>query len=292
MDVRDVNRVEADLMDRETLFDIGLFLEDEEVEIFPFYHVVVDVAEFFAQGREFVARETRDDAVDEGRGVMAILAEVGTESFVHAPCLGKTQQHFLEAVAVVVDELAREDGEAMSAAKRVITPLEQGEQLPGEGNGGFRFEVDGDVLFLEANAGFGRVGDDDFQILRFAIMEEGTIIFIRVHEIVQDIDEAGVADGFSLLVDPLEDQGVEAILLFEFLDPAERQGLDDDHMPLILAGIVHLLDEPVDEGAQKIPLAKLHDLDGGGRLLGDLGAQHGQRFHRMESFLYPRRYSL
>ena len=108
---------------------------------------------------------------------------------------------------------------------------------------------------------FGRVGNDDFQILAFRIGKIFLKVRIRIHTIINDINHFMRLDGFAFFVDSLKNQGIKIILFLQIFDSSERKRLDNNDMSGIFSGIIPLLNQPINKGTKEVSFSELPDFD-------------------------------
>ena len=253
-----VDDVDSGLLEREFLLEIescfGLGLgnfDDEEVEGFAAHENVVALAELLLVAfGGFGVGTAGDDAVDE-RGAEHALVFDPCREFRVVPVGNVLEDALLEVVAVVLDQLARNEDEAL--AVRRLARLEELCDLERERVG----------VLAVFDSGFGRVRDDEakgFKLHR--LLDLGPVAAGAEHL----LDRAVLFDDLDGLaaLDSAQARMVEAVAVVEDFG---RRGefvadrLDDAHRAVEVCVVVHLLHHPVDEAAEEVALSELKNLD-------------------------------
>ena len=165
--------------------------------------------------------------------------------FVHFVYAGKLGQTPVKLVAVVVNQLAGDYRHPLiqSAVKVVVSPLQKRQKLAGEGLGAFRKICVGRVYRY---ARLRRIGNNYLQIFAFAVCEISFILLEGVYKVAYYVYNAALFNLFAVVY-ALQAQGVQAVLLFQFLNPAERHRLNDGNARVDCAVVVEALNYPIDK---------------------------------------------
>ena len=243
-----VDDVDARLPERQLPLEVeaGRRLDHEEVERFAADEHLVPLAELLLVARGGLGIGTaRDDAVDERRAEDAVVPDVGLERSVRR--VGQMlQDALLEIVAVVLDQLARDEDK--SGKPRGVTRLQQAEDLRRER-----------VLALHVlDARLRRIRDDEAERRQRRVLLE----------IRREVDALHGRDLLDLLHRLAADHAPKArvVLAAARVQDLRRHAqlvanrLDDLHLAVEAGPVVHLLNHPVDETAQEVALAELQNL--------------------------------
>ena len=229
--------------------------DHEEVEDFAAVDQVVLIAEFFAPVGGLVARISGDDAVDQRVHEGALLLDVVLESGPELPVGGVAEDAVTQRRTVLVDELAGDEHQPL------LPRLEPLEEQAGELGriGDLRFA--GGVGFrLVFDARLGGVREDQLQIGRDGALDDRLPVAVGL-ETPLDAGDDALVFGWGAVLHAAEDQRVEPVLRVDEVGGALRQRLNQLDHSVELARFVGLVDHPVDEGAQEVAFAELHDLD-------------------------------
>ena len=272
--------VDAGLLERQLVLQTCGALDDPHAEHFAHVQSGIVVAVGLFQSGQFlrVTDAARNDAIHqsgaEGVGGVHPVDEGGLQ----IPILGVVVAALLQLLAVVVDQLAAQDDQALvgSAVEGLVALIQHTGQLCREAVGGHL--VERAVALGVSNAGLGGVGYNGLQL--FGAGQSQHFVPLAVHIGAHTVGHAGDhALGIDLLalLAAAQVQGVQALLL---VDPVRHLGeVADGLHQLDLAVVAGLLVgdiiEIVHECAQEVPLAKLHDLDRG--ILEDVAVVAGLR---------------
>ncbi len=158
-----------------------------------------------------VTDAARNDAVNQCGAEEVLLVDPFLEIFAELPVVDVPVDDLLKLLAVVVDELAGENDNALLAGLEAL--IKEHGQLGREGcrrnllKGGFRI-VD--------NAGFRRVGGNILKVSGLRDLLDGFPVFIRIVACVADGDHALAVDLLAVL-GAAEIQRIEAFLLVDEL---------------------------------------------------------------------------
>ena len=108
------------------------------------------------------------------------------------------------------------------------------------------------------NAGFGRIGEDeaDLRLTRQRQISGGEVL-IGIDRALDGADQPRLFDDVAIL-NAVQISREQAILLVQRVIGPRRRLHDDDAASEVGLGIEHI-DDPIDEAAQKIAAAELHD---------------------------------
>ena len=160
--------------------------------------------------------------------------------------------------AVGFDQLAGQEHEAgrVGPERRPARPKERGDL----GREALRADLEVERLLDLDDAGLGRIGDDEPQIARDADLQEPVPLSVGVERDLHGRHDAPV-DRLAAVDAAAQQHRIEIVLLFQQGRDALRQRLGDGDAAAKGSLFVGDVDHPVDEGAQKIAVADLQDLD-------------------------------
>ena len=265
--VRHDHDVDAGLLERQLVLQICGTLDDPHAEHFAHVQSGIVVAVGLFHGSQFlgIADAARNDAVHQSGAEGVGVVHPVDECRLQIPILGVVVAALLQLFAVVVDQLAGQDGQTLvSSAVECLVALEQhAGQLCGEAVGRNLIELA--VALRVGDAGLSSVGNDGLQIGRAGQSQHFVPLAVDVgaHTVGHAGDHALCIDLLALLA-AAQVQGVQALLL---VDPVCHLGeVADGLHQLDLAVVAGLLVcdiiEVIHESTQEVALAKLHDLDG------------------------------
>ena len=260
--------VDAGLLERQLVLQTCGALDDPHAEHFTHVQYGVVVAVDFLHGSQLlrVTDAARNDTVHQGGAEGVGVVHPVDEGSVQVPVLGVVVAALLQLLAVVVDQLAAQDDQALvgSAVESLVALVQHAGELCGEAVGGHLVELA--VALGVRNASLGGVGYNRFQILRAGQSQHFVPLAINVgaHAVGHAGDHALGIDLLALLA-AAQVQGVQALLL---VDPVRHLGeVADGLHQLDLAVVASLLIgdiiEIIHESTQEVAFAELHDLDGG-----------------------------
>jgi len=259
--------VDAGLLERQLVLQACRTLDDPDAEDFAdIQHLIVVAVGLFQSGQLLrVTDAARNDAVDQGGAEGVGVVHPVDELCFQVPVLGVVVAALLQFLAVVVDQLAAQDDQALigSAVEGLVALVQHAGQLCGEAVGGHLVELA--VALGVCDAGLGGVGHNRLQILRTGQSQHLVPLAVDVgaHAVGDAGDHALCIDLLALLA-AAQVQGVQALLL---VDPVSHLGeVADGLHQLDLAVVASLLvcdvEEVIDKCTQEVALAELHDLDG------------------------------
>ena len=257
---RDEQHVQAGLVGRELGGDLLRRLDHPQVEDFGLVQQMVVIAHALAKLRGGVARISRDNAVHE-RGIHAAgLLEPGAEVRTQVPQVDVLTDALLQVLAVLEDQLAREDDEALRLVALEVLPavVQQLGEFAGIGRCGGIVQLAGRI---EGDTRLGRVGDDEPHLRLLSELQVALEVLIRAQAAADDVDQIDAVHGLAVL-QSLEIQVIQAVLLVEPADHALLDGLDHDDGAVEIGFLVGLPDNPLDERAEEVALTELDDLFG------------------------------
>ena len=213
-----------------------------------------------------VTDAARNDAVHQGGAEGIGVVHPVDEGSVQVPVLGVVVAALLQLLAVVVDQLAAQDHQALvgSAVEGLVALIQHTGQLCREAVGGHL--VERAVALGVSNAGLGGVGYNGLQLFGAGQSQHFVPLAVHIgaHTVGHTGDHALGIDLLALLA-AAQVQGVQALLL---VDPVRHLGeVADGLHQLDLAVVASLLIgdiiEIIHESTQEVAFAELHDLDGG-----------------------------
>ena len=257
---RDEEHVEAGLVGRELGGDLLRGLDDPEMEDLGLVQQMVVIAGTLAQLRGGITRITRDDAVHEGAVHTARVLEPVPETFPEVPQVDVLADALLQVLAVLEDQLAREDDEALvhRSIEVLVAVIEELGELARIGGSRRIVQLAGRI---EGDARLGGVGDDEAHFRLLGELQVGLEVLVGIDAPADDVDQVHAVHGLSVL-EALEVQVIEAVLLVEPADHALLDRLDDDHGGVEIGFLVGLPDNPLDKRAEEVAFTELDDLFG------------------------------
>ena len=203
-----------------------------------------------------IADAAGDDPVNQRTAEGARLVDILLKSVFQSPLFAVPVYTCLQFLAVVVDELAGEDEDALLACP--VAAVEHLGQLAGEGGTGLIGEPAGGIV---DDTRLGGVGHDDFQIVaggdRHHLLEAFLLIGVQT---------AGHGRNDPLFVHPLtvatasQVQGVQPLLFIDLLGQTGRDGLHQNALAVPAGLFIGQVKPVVRESPQKIALAELQNL--------------------------------
>ena len=220
------------------------------------------------QGSQFfrVTNAARDDAVHQSGAERVGVVHPVDESSVQVPVLGVVVAALLQLFAVVVDQLAGEDDQALvgSAVVCLVALIQHAGQLCGEAVGGHLIELA--VALGVSDAGLGGVGDDDLQILGASQLQHLSPLAILIRaDTVGHAGDHALGVHFLAFLTAAQVQGVQALLL---VDPVSHlgevgNGLHQLDLAVEAGFLVGDINKVIHERAEEVALTELHHLDRG-----------------------------
>ena len=259
--------VHAGLLERQLVLQLSGAFDDPHAEHFAHVQSGIMVAVGLFHGSQFlgIADAARNDAVHQSGAEGVGVVHPVDEGSVQVPVLGVVVAALLQLLAVVVDQLAGQDGQTLvsSAVECLVALKQHAGQLCGEAVGRNLIELA--VTLRVGDAGFSGVGNDGLEIGRTCQFQHFVPLAVDVgaHTVGHAGDHALCIDLLALLA-AAQVQGVQALLL---VDPVRHLGeVADGLHQLDLAVVAGLLVcnivEVVHESAQEVALAELHHLNG------------------------------
>ena len=257
---RHEEHVEARFVGREFGGDFLGSLDDPEMENLGLVQETVVVTDTLAELGGGVTRITGNDAVHEGAVHAAALLKPGAEVRTQVPQVDILTDAFLEVPAVFEDKLAREKDEALvpGAFEILETVIQQLRELAGIGAGGLVGKFAGRV---EGDACLGGIGNYKADFRLFGQLEVLLKLSIGVQSAGNHVNQVHAVHRLSVL-EPLKIQVIEAVLFVEPFHHALLDGLNHHHGAVEVRLLVGFPDNPLDECAKEVALAKLNHLFG------------------------------
>ena len=265
-DIGHDHNVDAGLLERELVLQTCGALDDPDAEDFADVQngIVVAVGLFQSSQLLLVTDTARNDAVHQSGAEGVGLVHPVDELRFQIPVLGVVVAALLQLFAVVVDQLAAQDDQALvgSALERLVALIQHTGQLCGEAVGGHLVECA--VALGVGDASLGGVGYNSLQICRAGQSQHFVPLAVHI-----GADAVGHAGDHTLGIDLLalltaaQIQGVQTLLL---VDPVSHlgevaDGLHQLDFAVVACFFVCDIIEVVHECAQEVALAELHDLD-------------------------------
>jgi hypothetical protein len=260
--------VDAGLLERQLVLQTCGALDDPDAEHFADvqHGIMVAVGLFQRSQLLRVTDAARDDAVHQGGAEGIGVVHPVDEGSVQVPVLGVVVAALLQLLAVVVDQLAAQDHQALvgSAVEGLVALIQHTGQLCREAVGGHL--VERAVALGVSNAGLGGVGYNGLQL--FGAGQSQHFVPLAVHIGAHTVGHAGDhALGIDLLalLAAAQVQGVQALLL---VDPVRHlgevaNGLHQLDLAVVASLLIGDIIEIIHESTQEVAFAELHDLDGG-----------------------------
>ncbi len=217
--------------------------------------LLVFIADFFKNAGHFIAGEAGDDAVHQGGTENVFFFDPADERIPQVPLGRGFQNGFLQEIAVIVDQFAGKQDEALLFQQEAL--VHKPGQLAGEGSLG---SIVVTVLAGVDNAGFGGVGYDEAQIVIFCQGQVLVKFLIDLYGIDHAAHNAGLFHVAFFFTAP-EHHGVQVILLPQHIHHTSVQRLGNANAHIGVFGIVQVINHFIHEGAQKIAFAKLQYTD-------------------------------
>jgi len=237
-------------------------LDNPEVECLGLNNEVVTVRDLLADGVNVLARESRNDTVNEGSAYVVVFLEPLFErSVVRAEVVFPEFDVFLDALIEVVsveeDEFAWHDDETLgrAAVECLESTIEELGQLSRVGGGWFVRKF---ARVVERDARFGRVGDDETDFRLVGESHERLVLRVRVECAADDIHTVDGVDDFTVNA-TLEVEVVETILTIEPVNHALVNRLNDYDRGVKVGFLVHVPDNPIDKRTKEVTFAELND---------------------------------
>ena len=236
-----------------------LISDDPEGERLRLIEECVAVAELLLVCGGLRARIADNDAVNERVGEAARRIEPCGEVCGEVPELYILQDAAPQLLSVVLDKLDGQHVEPLVRRAAVVLEscVEELRELRGKC---LRRAVGERAGGVEDDACLRRVGDDEAQRVQLRELHIGVVVGVRAQDAVDAFHDAVLLVGRALLLTAQAD-GVEVLLRGE-LRALARDGDDDGDVRVQTVLLVRDIDGVVDEGAEEVPLAELHDADG------------------------------
>ncbi len=250
---------QVDLVESELLRDRLRPFDDPEAEALSGVDHVVNVAVRPVDRVRLRARIAGHDAVDERRAERVGALDPRCEAGAEVPVRDVPQDALLELLAVMVDEFAREDDEALlgRAAEGDEALVEEARQLRGEARGRpvvvFARGIVGD-------ARLGRVGREEAEVRIRRVREEGAEVDVGVDAAGDGRDDAPVVHLLSVLK-TAQIERVKSLLPVDRVadEVAAGDRLHEADLAVEAGLLVETVKEVIDERAEEVALAELKD---------------------------------
>ncbi len=196
------------------------------------------------------------DTVHQGGGEHAGIFQPLLELFAQVPQLGQRHDALLQHDAVVVDQLHRQDDQALvlSIVEVLGTLKQQLGQLAGIGMGRAVLEL---VRFVQHNAGFRGVADDEAQRIQLGI---GCILFvvgIGIHSVGHRGHHTVELHRLAIY-QTTKQHGVTVVLLLKGREQgAHLDGLHQHDITIEIGLLVGNVDHVINKSAQEVTLTEL-----------------------------------
>ncbi len=243
--------VEPGLGERQTLGELLWALDDPEQKRLGLHDEIVRVPELDGELCCAVFRVAGNDPVDQAGEEHVLVGHPAGERLPQVPQLGKLQHNLAQTVAVVLDELARDDLE--SGLAQLEAAVEQGGQFAREA---LLRSIREGIGVGELDAGFGGVGEDELDVVVLGESEVGGVVGIGINRARHHGDDLVALHLFAVEL-ALEQHRVEVVLGTLQCDESAGEGLHNRDTAVEEALVVHLLQLPFDKPAQKVALAEL-----------------------------------
>ena len=198
-----------------------------------------------------------NDAVDKRGAEKAFLFDILYEVFLISPVLCMKKNVLLQLLAVCINQLAGEEGDAGLSCKEALVKKK----------GYLGREGDGRLLVRRAG---GIVGDSCLRCVGCHVLEligagNSADLFpvcsvIRVVAGIHAGDDALAVDLFTVL-GAAKIEGVEALLIIDHLSQSLSDGLNEGNLAVPAGFFVGHIKPVIHEGAEEVSFAELQDLD-------------------------------
>ena len=256
--IRNDHDVQSGLLERQLVFQPCRSFDDPHAEHFADVDQLVMIAVDFFQTGDFLLRAdtARNDAVNQRRAEQVLVFDPRCKLVSEVPVFDMLLDTLFQLFAVVVDQLARKNDQALFAG---LEPLVQElRQLCREA---VRRQLVVAAFRIVDDTSFGRVGDDVLQIVAFRQLHPLRIahFFIGVHAAADRGDYALTIDLFAVLT-AAEVERIQALLLVDQLCETRSDWLHQNAFSVPAGLLVRAVKEIIDKRAQKVAFAKLQNL--------------------------------
>ena len=169
------------------------------------------IAEFSFQFSHFITRITGNDAVHQRRTETVSLIQPLNKCFGQCPFLCVAQHQFTQRVAVVVDQLTRNDDPTF--IQRAVEMAETFEQQTRQFcRIAYCWRIIKFVARMIANTRFCGVGKDEAHFRIMCKFQEFIVVTVDADFTVYRTNQTRIADRFSLLIQATNNGGIQPIL--------------------------------------------------------------------------------
>ena len=250
--------MQSGLVGRELVGHLLRGLDHPQVEVLGLYDEIVAIADLLLDLCDLLTREARNDTVDEGGIHAAGLFEPGLEVFAKVPELDILIDTVLQHMTVQEDQLTGEDDEALAsvATERLVTTVQQLNQFAGIATGRCIVDL---TAGIEGDTGLGGIGNHEAYLRLGGQCHEGGMLGIGVQRTTDDVDALQCVHGLTILT-PLQVHVVQTVLTIEHVCHTLLDGLYDDDTSVEVSLLVHIPDNPIDEGPEEVSFSELNHL--------------------------------
>ena len=230
------------------------------MEDFRLVQQTVVVACTLAKLRCIVARITGNNTVYQGAVNSARLFEPDTESVGQFPKVDILADTLFQVLAVLENELAREDDEAFvgCSLKMLVAVIQKLRKLAGIGTCRLVVEFAGGI---EGYTCFGGIGDNETYLGLFRKFQVLIELGVRVEAAGDNVDQVHAV--YRLAVQQaLQIQVIQAVLLVEPFNHALFDRLHNHHGTVEIGLLVSFPDNPLDKGPEEVAFSELDNFFG------------------------------
>ena len=213
-----------------------------------------------SQGFHFlrITDSSGNNAVDKRGAEKALLFDVPDKGFFITPVLCVKKDILLQRLAVCINQLAGEEGDAGLSCKEAL--VKKKGHLGREGNGRLLVRRAGGII---GDSCFRRVGCHVFELIGAGDSADlfPVCSVIRVVAGIHAGDDALAVDLFTVL-GAAKIEGVEALLTIDHLSQSLSDGLNEGNLAVPAGFFVGHIEPVIHEGAEEVSFAELQDLDG------------------------------
>ena len=224
------------------------------------YQQPVLITQLLPDGFRFVAGIAGNDTVHQRGGKDARLVKPGFKALAQLPQPGQGLDAALEGDTVIVDELHRQDDQALvgGIAECLGALIEELAQLARIGVG--RAEIK-PVAFVQHNARFGGVAYDKAQGVQPGIGRVLLIFAVGVHRIADRCDRAAHLHGLAVH-QSAQQHGVSAVLLVKGVQVTKGYGLNQHDVSVEVCFFIGDIDHVIHKGTKKVAFSELQHTNG------------------------------
>ncbi|CSP53714.1 Uncharacterised protein [Shigella sonnei] len=169
------------------------------------------ITQFFFQFSHFIARITGNDTVHQRRTEAVSLIQPLNKCFWQCPLLRIAQHQFTQRVAIVVDQLTRDDDPTF--IQRTVEMAKAFEQQTGQFcRIAYRWRVIEFIARMVADPRFGGVRENKAHFRVVRQFQEFIVFTVDADFTINRANQTRVADRFPLLIQATDNGGIQTIL--------------------------------------------------------------------------------